>query len=63
MASSRPPVGQMVYWRFKAHAPGPWNYSYVSSAGCGLLRMGNWNGDTTGGLVIDPAEIEWKVKP
>lgn len=50
----------MVWWRFKKQG-GTWRFGYVSNTGnSSLVRMGNWNGDTTGGVVVDSAEIEWK---
>ncbi len=51
----------MVWWRFKKNAPGEYRFGYCTSAESGqLVRMGRWNGDTTGGCVVDPYEIEWK---
>lgn len=49
-------LGQSCYWRFKGE--GPWRYGYPTDAGKGLIRMGLWNGDTHGGIVVDPSEIE-----
>lgn len=50
----------MVWWRFKAQG-GTWRFGYVSRVPQGsLIRLGNWNGDTTGGVVVDPNEIEHK---
>lgn len=56
---SEPPMGSMVYWRFKRKEPGRYHFGYVSRAGS-MLRMGSWNGDTMGGTIVDPVEIEWK---
>lgn len=53
-------LGAMVYWRFKKNSPGPWIFGYTSSAGAGLIRMGRWNGDTIGGYIVSPFEIEYK---
>lgn len=54
------PVGKMVWWRFTATG-GAYRFGYVSLVGGGLVRMGRWNGDYSGGSVVDPAEIEWKA--
>ncbi len=44
----------MVHWRFKSAAPGPWHFGYVTYAsGYNMLRMGRWNGDSMGGVVVD----------
>jgi hypothetical protein len=51
----------MVYWRFKTQIPCPWRFGYCTYAGGHeLVRMGCWNGDTTGGAVVSVSEIEWK---
>lgn len=47
-----------VYWRFKGEKA--WRYGYKTRAECGLWRMGRWNGDTTGGSVVSPEEVEVK---
>ena len=53
------PLGIMVYWRPKGHVN--WRFGYTSNANShGLIRMGRWNGDTTGGYVVSVNEIEWK---
>ncbi len=58
--STRPPPGTMVYWRFKS-AGGAWTFGYATYAsGCDLLRMGRWNGDTSGGTVVSAFDIEWR---
>lgn len=58
---NRPPSGAMVYWRFKAKAPCPFRFGYVTYVnGPNMIQMGNWNGDTMGGCVVDSNEIEWK---
>lgn len=60
--SSRPPSGSMVYWRFKTNAPCEWWFGYCTYAGgYNMLRMGRWNGDTTGGDIVSASEIEWKA--
>jgi hypothetical protein len=48
----------MCYWRFKTDKPGPWRFGYCTYVNSGLYRMGNYNGDTMGGVLVDPAEIE-----
>lgn len=50
----------MVWWRFKGACPGPWHFGYVYRLGTGLVRMGAYNGDTTGGSVVSLDEIEWR---
>lgn len=54
------PLGQMVFWRFKKNTPGAWIFGYTSSVGGGLIRMGCYNGDITGGVIISPSEVEYK---
>jgi hypothetical protein len=49
----------MVYWRFKNRGPYPWCFGYVAFTG-ETIRMGRWNGDTTGGTVVSANEIEWR---
>ena len=57
----RPPSGSMVYWRFARSTPGPWKFGYCTYAGGqDLVRMGRWNGDTSGGEVVSAFEIEWR---
>lgn len=57
----RPPSGTMVYWRFKTRAPCSWSFGYVTYCGANnMIRMGCWNGDNTGGSVVDYSEIEWR---
>ena len=58
--SSSPPPGTMVFWRFKEAVPGPWRFGYVTHKRPQLIRMGCWNGDSVGGSVVDPSEIEWR---
>lgn len=50
----------MVYWRFKTKEPTAWRFGYVTRLGQGLVRMGAYNGDTIGGVIVDPAEIEYR---
>ena len=52
----------MVYWRFKSRAPCAYRFGYCTYvSGPDMVRMGNWNGDTMGGPVVDINEIEWKA--
>ena len=49
----------MIWWRFKG--VGPWRFGYTSEVkGRGLMHLGNYNGDTMGGYVVDASEIEWR---
>lgn len=58
---SRPPSGSMVYWRFRAQVPCNWRFGYVSYVkSWELIRMGNWNGDTSSGPIVSVSEIEWR---
>lgn len=54
--------GTMCWWRYKG-VIGPYYFGYATWVdGPGrLIRMGRYNGDTTGGSVVDNDEIE--VKP
>lgn len=47
----------MIWWRFKGVAR-PWQFGYMTQVGNGLVRMGRWNGDTVGGVVVSESEIE-----
>lgn len=58
---SRPSPGSMVLWRFKNNAPCAYRFGYCTyHSSYNMVRMGNWNGDTTGGSIVDVNEIEWK---
>lgn len=58
---NRPPSGSMVYWRFKKNIPCAYVFGYVTYvSGPTLIRMGLYNGDSTGGSIVDSTEIEWK---
>lgn len=48
----------VCYWRFKGEKA--WRFGYCTAATGGLYRMGNWNGDTAGGTLVDPRDIEWR---
>lgn len=58
---NRPPTGSMVHWRFKDGMTSEYRFGYVTYLTDGLIRMGRWNGDTVGGAVVNPAEIEWRA--
>ena len=51
-----PFFGTNVYWRFKGEKS--YRYGYPTQEKGGLVRMGRWNGDTTGGNIVDLKEIE-----
>jgi hypothetical protein len=51
--------GRMYYWRFKGEKV--YRYGYATPVRGGLWRMGAFNGDTKGGRVIDPDEIEGRM--
>lgn len=44
------------YWRFRGEKA--YRYGYVSHVKGRLYRMGLWNGDTTHGPIVDPADVE-----
>lgn len=46
----------ICYWRFKGEKS--YRFGYATEASGGLYRMGLWNGDCTGGYLVDPFEIE-----
>lgn len=51
------PTG-MCYWRFKHDKA--WRFGYCTYVGSGLYRMGTYNGDFHGGVLVDPNDIDWK---
>lgn len=55
-----PASGYMYWWRFKRSAPGAWHFGYCTWLGSGMVRMGAYNGDTTGGSAVVALEIEWR---
>lgn len=57
---NRPPSGSMVWWRFK-NGLQDYHFGYCTYESGGLIRLGRWNGDTMGGRVVDPYDIEWKT--
>jgi hypothetical protein len=49
----------MVYWRQRCG--GEWRFGYCTYvSGSDLVRMGRWNGDTAGGVVVSVGDIEWR---
>ena len=60
MSTKRPSSGSMVWWRFlKGNLDFKFGYvTYVS--GYSIIRLGRWNGDSVGGMVVDISDIEWK---
>lgn len=49
----------MCWWRFKGDKP--WRFGYATQVpGTSMFRMGTYNGDTTGGTVVDPSDVETK---
>jgi hypothetical protein len=58
---NRPPPGSLVWWRFISADSKAYRFGYCTyEHGHNLVRMGNYNGDTTGGQVVDADDIEWK---
>lgn len=56
---NRPPPGTMCYWRAKGSVE--WRFGYCTYvSGPDMVRMGRWNGDTSGGSVVSIGDIEWK---
>lgn len=55
----RPSPGTMYWWRGKGQLR--WRFGYCTYLNdTDLIRMGLYNGDTTGGCVVSAHEIEWK---
>jgi len=48
--------GQCYYWRFKGDRA--YKFGYCSQVEKGFYRMGNYNGDTSGGVIVDASEVE-----
>ena len=47
-----------MYWRFKGG--NAYRFGYVTyTDNPNIIRLGNWNGDSMGGVLADYAEIEW----
>ena len=51
-------MNQSCYWRFKGEMA--YRYGYPTPLKSGLVRMGRWNGDTSGGFIVDPSDVEIK---
>lgn len=54
----KPGSGNMYWWRAKGGLE--WRFGYCTHESGNLVRMGRWAGDTIGGSVLDPFDIEWK---
>lgn len=55
----KPASGRMYWWRPKGAVE--WRFGYCTHDGCSdLVRMGRWNGDTSGGYVVSAWDIDWK---
>lgn len=56
----KPSSGLMIIWKPKGSIY--WNFGYVTYLKTSnLIRLGRWNGDDMGGVVIDPNDIEeWR---
>jgi hypothetical protein len=50
----------MVYWRGLKQTRWMFGYCTYTDNGYSMVRMGSWNGDTTGGSVVDISDIEWR---
>lgn len=46
------------YWRFKGDRA--YRYGYATNIRGTLYRMGRYNGDTTGGVIVDKNDVEWR---
>lgn len=56
----RPPPGSMVWWRFRS-GQNQYHFGYCTYLNdANLVRMGRWNGDSSGGCVVDSHAIDWK---
>lgn len=53
-----PRSGQRILWRYKDAKEWHHGYAYDENAE-GVMRMGNYNGDTRG-AIVSLKEIEWK---
>jgi hypothetical protein len=57
---NRPPSGSMVWWRFKDRG-GEYRFGYCTYVdGPNMIRLGRWNGDSSGGSVVSAYDIEWR---
>lgn len=49
----------MCYWRQRGALE--WRFGYCTYvSGHDLIRMGSYNGDTTGGRIVSIDDIEWR---
>ncbi len=56
---SRPPSGSICYLRMRGATE--WRFGYCTYLNShDLVRMGGWNGDSTGGSIVSISEVEWK---
>ena len=53
-----PTSGMMYWWRGKGTLS--WRFGYCTHLSRGMVRMGSYNGDTSGGHVVLAEEIEWR---
>lgn len=49
-------AGQCYYWRFIGQKA--YKFGYCTHAEKGFYRMGSWNGDTSGGVIVDADDVE-----
>ncbi len=54
----KPKSGYMYWWRIRGGLA--WHFGYCTHESDGLVRMGSYNGDTRGGRVFCPLDIEWR---
>ncbi len=54
----KPASGRMYWWRQRGALQ--WHFGYCTHVSGGLVRMGAYNGDHSGGHVVDPTDIEWR---
>lgn len=55
----RPSPGSLVYWKYKTDNHYRIGYcTYLNNPT--LVRMGRWNGDTSGGVIVDSYDIDWR---
>lgn len=55
----RPQSGRMYYWRYKSGLRWHFGYCTYIEGQSSMIRMGRWNGDSTGGSVVSVMDIEW----
>ena len=51
-------MGESCYWRFKGEKAFRYGYPTMIRGTRGLVQMGLYNGDRSGGPIVDPSEIE-----